>query len=72
MEENNYPTPTNLTKSLDEGKFDLIERRCDRCSKDYQVGEDGMQIFKQECVFHWARLRRQRGNRGKISRQPLK
>ena len=29
MEENGYPTPNNLTKSLDEGKFELLERTCD-------------------------------------------
>ena len=64
LEENGYPTPENLVKTMDEGKFERSERVCDRCQKTYGVGEDGMQLVKQECVFHWSRSRRQRGNRG--------
>ena len=26
----------------------------------------GNQLLKQECIFHWSRSRRQRGNRGKF------
>ena len=44
MEENGYPTPNNLTKSLDEGKFEQIERTCDRCQKKYGVDDNGMQL----------------------------
>ena len=71
MEENGYPTPNNLTKSLDEGKFEQFERQCDRCQKKYGVGDDGMQLVNQECVFHWARMRRHRGNRGEFAFQFL-
>ena len=65
LEENGYPIPVNLSKALDEAKFDQLERVCDRCSKSYQVNVDGHQVVKEDCVFHWSRLRRQRGNRGK-------
>ena len=66
LEENGYPIPVNLSKALDEAKFDQLERTCDRCSKSYQVNVDGHQVVKEDCVFHWSRLRRQRGNRGKL------
>ena len=64
LEENNYPIPSNLAKALDEDKFGLLERTCDRCQRLYKVDDDGLQIVKEECVFHWGRLRRQRSNRG--------
>jgi len=62
-EENGYPTPANLVKSMDEGTFEKSERNCGRCLKTYGVDEDGNQLLKQECIFHWSRSRRQRGNR---------
>ena len=64
MEEHGYPTPSNLTKAFDEAKFDQETRSCDRCNKAFKVDEDGLQVVKEECVYHWARLRRNRGNKG--------
>ena len=64
LESNGYPIPVNLTKSLDEAKFDQLERTCSRCSKGYQVNVNGHQVVKEDCIFHWARLRKQRGQRG--------
>ena len=63
LEENGYPTPNNLTKALDEDKFDKTDRTCDRCNKPFRVDDDGLQIIKEECVYHWGRLQRRRGNR---------
>jgi hypothetical protein len=67
MEENGYPTPTNLSKSLDEAKFAIEERTCDRCGRSFRVGEDCRQIVDEQCVFHWGRLRKNRGNRGQYT-----
>ena len=65
LESNGYPIPVNLTKSLDEAKFDQLERSCSRCSKAYQVNVDGHQVVKEDCIFHWSRIRKTRGLRGK-------
>ena len=72
LEENGYPTPTNLTKALDEDKFHLLDRNCDRCNKPFRVDDDGLQIIKEECVYHWGKLRRVKGNRSKLVNMYLK
>lgn len=43
-------------------------RRCDRCSTTYAVDKDGRQVLGPkeggECIYHWGRLFKRRGNRG--------
>ena len=40
-------------------------RNCDRCLRPYRVNKTGHQVDKEECVYHWGRLYKRRGNRGK-------
>lgn len=47
---------------------DPRKRNCDRCLKMYQVDETGHQLEQEECVYHWGRLFKKRGNRGSLSR----
>ena len=72
LESNGYPIPVNLTKSLEEAKFDQLERTCSRCNKGYQVNVDGHQVVKEDCIFHWSRIRKTRGLRGKINSRLIK
>ena len=39
-------------------------RACDRCLKVYKVDKTGRQLAPEECVYHWGRLYKKRGNRG--------
>ena len=40
------------------------QRVCDRCLRRYKVDKTGRQIEQEECVHHWGRLFKKRGNRG--------
>ena len=78
--ENGYPRadptdPSRVTMKKDRfGKVDpekarLVamddeKRLCDRCGEIYLVSEDGRQITSQQCVYHWGRLFKRKGNRG--------
>lgn len=39
------------------------ERTCDRCSKTFFVDRYGDHVVQEECIYHWSRLRKMRGNR---------
>ena len=78
--ENGYPRadptdPSRVTMKKDRfGKVDpekarLVamddeKRLCDRCGEIYLVSEDGRQVTSQQCVYHWGRLFKRKGNRG--------
>ena len=32
----------------------------------YRVDKFGMQIKKEDCIYHWGRIFRKRGDRGKL------
>ena len=36
-------------------------RVCCRCSKTYRINQDGEYIKQEECIYHWGRIRTQRG-----------
>lgn len=38
-------------------------RRCDRCRTIYRVDAAGAQTDKEDCMYHWGRLFRRKGNR---------
>ena len=40
------------------------KRACDRCLAVYRVDKTGHQLKKEECVYHWGRLYKRKGNRG--------
>ena len=46
---------------------DTSARLCDRCSKVYRVDEEGMQVEREDCIYHFGRLFRKKGNRGRCS-----
>ena len=37
-------------------------RLCCRCGKTYRVNKHGEYITKEDCIYHWGRIRPQRGN----------
>ena len=50
-----------------EGSFEVSfsstanSRLCCRCSKNYRVNHDGEYLSRDECIYHWGRMRSQRG-----------
>ena len=75
LEENCYPIPDPLEKGKAVVKedpwrprrqqpADPDKRACDRCLSVYRVDRAGHQLKKEECVYHWGRLYRRKGNRG--------
>jgi len=42
---------------------DKSKRRCDRCGRTYSVDEAGIQLDDEECIYHWGRKYRFKGNR---------
>jgi len=42
---------------------DPDKRVCDRCKTIYRVDKFGVQVDKQECIYHWGRTFRKRGDR---------
>lgn len=77
MEENCYPLadPNEKGKAVvKEDPFrprkaqptDPMKRLCDRCNRMYRIDKSGHQLDREDCIYHWGRLIRQRGNRGKF------
>lgn len=36
-------------------------RICCRCSKTYKIDKDGEYLQQADCIYHWGRMRSQRG-----------
>ncbi len=75
LEENGYPMPDPAEKGKAIVKEDPLRprkpqpsepdrRNCDRCLREYRVDDSGRQVDQEECMFHWGRLYKMRGNRG--------
>lgn len=41
--------------------FPAFTKICCRCGTEYKININGNCVRKEECVFHWGRLRRQKG-----------
>ena len=77
LEENCYPIPdpSETGKAVvkedpwrPKGKqpTELDKRACNRCLGVYRIDKTGRQLMKEECVYHWGRLYRRKGNRGTV------
>lgn len=42
--------------------FIALRRTCCRCGKEYFMNKKGKYITKEECKYHWGKLRKTRGN----------
>ncbi|KAM4807897.1 RNA exonuclease 1 homolog [Rhinophrynus dorsalis] len=67
MQENGYPMPhpdkpgkALLSSTDDKKNTDSSCRVCCRCGTEYMVSPSGNCVRREECIYHWGRLRRQR------------
>ncbi|XP_029469818.1 RNA exonuclease 1 homolog isoform X2 [Rhinatrema bivittatum] len=67
LKENGYPMPhpekpgrALLFTSEEKKASDSFCRICCRCGSEYMVSVSGNCVRKEECFYHWGRLRRQR------------
>ncbi|CAF1097355.1 unnamed protein product [Adineta steineri] len=54
---NKNPIYSSTTKIL---SSDPNTRTCCRCSKTYRITNEGEYVKREECIYHWGRLRTQR------------
>ena len=50
-----------LTFSLLSNVFAAFSKICCRCGAEYKINVNGSCVRKEECNFHWGRLRRHKG-----------
>ncbi|XP_018109979.1 RNA exonuclease 1 homolog isoform X2 [Xenopus laevis] len=68
MQEHGYPMahPDKAGKAMifnteEKRSLDSSCRVCCRCGAEYSVSTSGKCVRREECIYHWGRLRRQRG-----------
>ncbi|XP_053559064.1 RNA exonuclease 1 homolog isoform X2 [Bombina bombina] len=71
LQEHGYPFPhpdkpgrAVLLNAEEKKSSDSFCRVCCRCGAEYMVSPSGNCVRREECVYHWGRLRRQRGAGG--------
>lgn len=70
--ENGYPRKNSTDSSIIEVKDytatdNTLRRTCCRCGKEYFMNKKGKYITKEECRYHWGKLRKRREARTVIS-----